>query len=177
MVRKNYITMITFLPSLVKQCIKPFSRKQQSLKAKSILRILRKGFVWQEKKVFLLFFFWIDFFHSCKANALILWYLDPRHTLPLPPMWGNRLKKNHNKERQRERERRDIHLHLFGPVFERSLVSLLLHSLCGTIIRFCHPYPMYLCRRVYELTNHHLSLKHANYDSQVRRRTWQRRKM
>lgn len=101
MVRKNYITMITFLPSLAKQCIKPFSRKQHLAKP-----LLRKGFVLKRRCFF--FSFLTDcFLFSCKANALILWHLDPWQTwllLPIPLTRGKRLKKNRNKEREKRKE-------------------------------------------------------------------------
>lgn len=70
MVRKNYITMITFLPSLAKQCIKPFSRKQHLAKPFPSCTYLEKALFW--RGVFFVclcccFFWLIVFLYSCKA--------------------------------------------------------------------------------------------------------------
>lgn len=130
--------MITFLPSLAKQCIKPFSRKQHLAKP-----LLRKGFVL--KRCFFLSFLTDCFLFSCKANALILWHLDPWQTsllLPIPLTRGNRLKKNRNKEREKKR---DAFICSVQSLCE--VLSLFCFSLCGTIIHFCDRYPVNLCRK------------------------------
>lgn len=119
--------MITFLPSLAKQCIKPFSRKQHHSKPLPACTYLEKALFWKES-VFRCFFF------DCFYVRLMHWscgvLIHGTLLLPLPPTWGNRLKKNRNKERVEKR-----HLHLLCPVFVWSLVSLFF-SLCGTIICF-----------------------------------------
>ncbi len=123
MVRKNYITMITFLPSLAKQCIKPFSRKRHHSKPLPACTYLEKALFW--KSVFRCFY--VRLMHwSC--GILIHGTL----LLPLPPTRGNRLKKNRNKERQRESRKETSSF---------ALSSLCVKSCLSFLLSLWHHYP------------------------------------